>query len=337
MVCNKGGELAEAIKRLNIEVVECHLHPWRKLLTAVQRFIGARRLSKFAWQRNVSLIHCCDLWLSGYMQYVAKRLNVPSVMHVRMPVTPRDVRKFDCNAADRIIAISTRITDNLLTAGISAEKVVRIDDSVDVELFSPGKNTGNFLREKFAADKDILVGLIGRIDTFKRQTDFLKAAKEVLIRSRKKVKFFLIGEIHNDVCNKNIQKFINENNMREHVCCTGRLNDMPGVISSLDILVSLSGESVMFEAMAAGRAVISAGFTPRKYSYHIQDGRTGLLIESREPGDLAAAIIKLIDTPQLRQQLGQQARQWAVKELTYEVMARKTQQLYVSLLNHKQQ
>lgn len=337
VVCNKGGELAEELKRLNVEVEVRRLHPWRKLLTALVRSIEVRRLLKFARQKNVSLVHCCDVWLGGYMRYVAKRLNVPSVLHVRMPVTPRDVRKFKFAAADRVVAISRKITDNLLTAGIAAEKIVRIDDSVDVERFSPEKNTGNLLRSKFSLDGELLIGIVGRIDAFKRQLDFLAAAKEVLSRSHYHVKFFLIGEVHCPVSYRKIQKFIRENNMQDRVLCTGRLNDMPEVISSLDILVSLSGGSVMFEAMASGKAVISAGFTPRKYSYHIQDGCTGLLIESQEPADLAGAIIKLIDTPQLRQQLGRRARQWAVKELTHEVMVRKIQQLYVSLLNNKQQ
>jgi glycosyltransferase involved in cell wall biosynthesis len=337
VVCNKGGELAEELKRLNVEVLVRRLRPWRKFSVLISRYIDARYLCRFAGQRNISLIHCCDLWLGGYMRYVVKRLNVPSILHVRLPLTPRDVRKFNCAAADRVVAISKRITDNLLTAGIAAEKVVRIDDSVDVERFSPEKNTCNLLRGRFSLDGELLIGIVGRIDAFKRQLDFLAAAKEILGRSNYRVKFFLIGEVHCPVSFRKIQKFISENNMQDYVHCTGRLNDMPEVISSLDILVSLSGGSVMFEAMAAGKAVISAGFTPRKYSYHIQDGRTGLLIESQKPADLGGAIIKLLDAPALRQQLGRQARQWAVKELTHEIMVRKTQQLYVSLLNSKQQ
>jgi glycosyltransferase involved in cell wall biosynthesis len=88
----------------------------------------------------------------------------------------------------------------------------------------------------------------------------------------------------------------------------------------------------MFEAMAAGKAVISAGFTPKKYSYHIQDGITGLLIESQQPVDLADAMTKLIDNPQLRKQLGTEARKWAMTELTHTKMAARTQQIYDTLL-----
>jgi glycosyltransferase involved in cell wall biosynthesis len=335
VACNKGGELVRALNGLKVEVLVRPLHPWRKFLTTIPRYMDVWHLCKFARQKNISLIHCCDLWLSGYMRWVAKRVGVPSILHVRCPVTPRDVRKFRCDAADRLIAISTRITDNLITAGISADKVVRIDDSVDVELFSPGEKSENILREKFSPVGEILIGIVGRIDAFKRQLDLLKAAREVLRKSHHSVTFFLVGEVHCHTCFRKIQEFINENGMRKYVRCTGRLDNMPKVITSLDILVSLSGGSVMFEAMAAGKAVISAGFTPRKYSFHIQDGRTGLLVESQDAADLAQAMIRLVDMPELRKQLGLEARKWAIKELTHTKMAAKTQRLYDTLLDPK--
>jgi glycosyltransferase involved in cell wall biosynthesis len=278
------------------------------------------------------MVHCCDLWLSGYAFWLAKKLNVPSILHVHKPVTPRDVRKFKCGNANRVVAISTKIRDNLISAGISSEKVVRIDDSVDVELFTPQQFSTNVLREEFSPAGDILIGIVGRIDEFKRQLDFLMAAKEALCRSRRSVTFFVIGEVHSRDYFEKIQKFIRDNSTEKDVLFTGRRNDMPAIMSSIDILVSNSGGSVMFEAMAAGKAVISAGFTLRKYSYHIQDGKTGLLIESKEPADLARAMNNLIDNSELRQKLGLEAREWALKELTHTKMSAKTQQLYDELL-----
>lgn len=266
------------------------------------------------------------------MHQTLKKRKVPSILHVRRPVTPRDVRKFNCDETDRVIAISTRITENLLTAGIHPEKVVRIDDSVDVELFSPEKNTQNILGDKSSPAGQIRIGIIGRIDEFKRQLDFLMAVNEVLRQSRCPLMFFVIGDIHSHSYFNKTQKFVSEAGIEKYVRFTGRRDDIPAVMASLDILVSLSGGSVMFEAMAAGKAVISAGFSSKKYSYHIQDGKTGILIESRETADLAQAMIKLIDSPQMRNELGAQARQWALNELTHTKMAAKTQHLYDTML-----
>jgi glycosyltransferase involved in cell wall biosynthesis len=335
VVCNKGGALADTLQKMNIEVIVRPLHSWRKLLTAIPRYIDVRYLCNLAAQRDISLIHCCDLWMSGYMHQVLKKWKAPSILHVRRPMTPRDVRKFNCSKADRLIAISTRITENLLSAGILSEKVVRIDDSVNVELFSPEKNTKNILRDESSPADQIRIGIIGRIDAFKRQLDFLMAAREVLRQSKHPLMFFVVGDIHSHSYFKKTQKFVSEAGIEKYVRFTGERDDMPAVMASLDILVSLSGGSVMFEAMAAGKAVISAGFSFRKYACHIQDGFTGLLVESRQTADLAQAMIKLAGSPQLRNQLGIQARQWALKELTHTKMAAKTQKLYDALLNSK--
>ncbi|MCX5637167.1 MAG: glycosyltransferase family 4 protein [Planctomycetota bacterium] len=79
--------------------------------------------------------------------------------------------------------------------------------------------------------------------------------------------------------------------MSHPIVRTGRRDDIPQVLCSLDILVSLSGGSVMFEAMSCGKAVISAGFSTKEDSVHIQDGRTGLLVSSGYPSDLARAMV----------------------------------------------
>ena len=324
--------MEKALKELKVEVIVRPLHPWRKLLTVVPRYLDLWHIRKFARQRNISLIHCCDLWMSGYMLRLARSLNIPSILHVRIPVSPRDVRKFHCDSATRLIAISKRIADNLISAGISQDKVWQIDDGVDTEFFTPEKSRKNILREQYSLDGQMLVGVVGRIDGFKRQLDFLKASREVLKQRGNSVLFFVIGEVHSQSYLNKMKNYIHEAGMENQVILTDRRNDMPEVISSLDILVSLSGGSVMFEAMAAGKTVISAGFTPKKYSYHIQDGKTGFLIESREPADLAEAIKKLIDSPHLRDEIGNNARQWALKELTHTKMAQKTQQLYADML-----
>lgn len=263
--------------------------------------------------------------MAGYMHHVLKSYKVPSILHVRKPLTARDIIKFKCRKADYLIAISTRIIENLKDAGISPERIMRIDDSVDIDLFAP-------VEEKLRPSSQLNIGIIGRIDKFKRQLDFLIAAEEVLKKTGQPLMFFVIGDIHSQPYFKKIKKFIQNAGIEKNVCFTGRRDDIHELIQSLDMLVSLSGGSVMFEAMAAGKAVISAGFSTKKYSYHIQDGKTGILVESRKIEDLSEAILKLVDSPQLRNQLAIHARQWALKELTHTKMAEKTQQLYNEML-----
>jgi len=188
------------------------------------------------------------------------------------------------------------------------------------------------LRRDFSVDGRVLVGIVGRIEPSKRQLDFLQAAEQVVRGLNRNVTFFIIGDTHSRKYFEKLKSFIRDKGLQRHVILTGRREDMPQVLSSLDILVSLSGGSVMFEAMACGRAVISAGFSREEDSVHIQNSRTGVLVTSTRNSDLVQALNQLIDSPDMRRQIGQGARKWAESNFCHIAMAAKTKQLYRRLL-----
>jgi glycosyltransferase involved in cell wall biosynthesis len=118
----------------------------------------------------------------------------------------------------------------------------------------------------------------------------------------------------------------------DRVVFTGARDDMPQVLNSLDMLVSLSGGSVMFEAMSCAKPVLSAGFSTKENSVHIQDGKTGLLVTSKKTGDLIDAMLRLMDNADMRTSLGRQGRKWAEDNFSHVSMAIKTQSLYAKTL-----
>ncbi len=153
---------------------------WRSFPAGLFRYIDAMRLARFARKHHVSLIHSSDLWLNGYLTCTARRIDVPSVLHVRTPLSTRCVHKHRCDDADSLIAISRRVRSNLLNAGIAREKITVINDSVDIDLFSPQPSAANILNRQFPQTQGLRIGLVGRIEPFKRQLDFLRAAERIL-------------------------------------------------------------------------------------------------------------------------------------------------------------
>jgi glycosyltransferase involved in cell wall biosynthesis len=106
---------------------------------------------------------------------------------------------------------------------------------------------------------------------------------------------------------------------------------------ALDIYV-MSSETESFpnallEAMACGCAVIGSrvGGIPEL----ITDGVSGLLFESKNVEDLAAALGKLICDPALRKRFAAQAAAFARDTFSMEVNARRNESLYRSLLARK--
>jgi glycosyltransferase involved in cell wall biosynthesis len=345
VACRTNGQFFGQLRGCGIKTSVFTLRPWRTFSTVLYRYIDAERLARYANEQRVSLVHSSDLWLSGYMAWVARKLKIPSVLHVRTPIRPDEVYKHHCYKATAIIAISHRTKQNLISAGINPEKITQIDDAVNLKIFRSMGFKENVLRRDFSVDGRTLVGIVGRIDPSKHQLAFLQAAEQVVRGLQRNVTFFIIGETHSRKYFEKLKHFIRDKGLQQHVILTGRREDMPQVLSSLDILVSLSGGSVMFEAMACGKTVISAGFSRREDSVHIQNGRTGVLVTSTgfdqslrdklttgRNSELVQALSRLIDSPNIRRQIGRKARKWAESNFCHIAMAAKTKQLYQRLL-----
>ena len=332
VIYRKKGEFANILRQLQVDKLFYPLHSWRKFKFVLHRYYDADKLIRYAQQNQISLVHSSDLWLSPYMLTVARRLNIPSVLHIRTPIRQKDVYKHKCHRSDKIIAISTRVVRNLIEAGIHPDKTVQVDDGVDLELFRP-INDGKILLRGLSADTDLLIGVAGCISESKRQLDFAKAAELVIKSCCKKVFFLIIGPCYSEAYFRKLKRYIESNGLLGKVLFAGERDDMPQVLSSLGVLVSLSGGSVMFEAMACGTPVISAGFTSPEESVHIQNEKTGLLVPSRSSSELAAAMVRLIEDNSLRTVIAQRARNWAVHNFSHHEMVRKTIQVYAQLLN----
>lgn len=67
----------------------------------------------------------------------------------------------------------------------------------------------------------------------------------------------------------------------------------------------------LLEAMACGCAIVASDTAPLREA--ILKEETGLLVDFFKPDDLALAVVRLLENPELRQQLGINAREFAVK------------------------
>ena len=112
---------------------------------------------------------------------------------------------------------------------------------------------------------------------------------------------------------------------------------MPDVLNSLDVLVSLSGGSVMYEAMSCGLCVVSAGFTKPGESIHLRNGETGIVTPTADPVALAEILGNLIEHPDMRHRLGTAARAWAQQRLSHTAIVSRTVAFYDRLLGVRRQ
>ena len=120
----------------------------------------------------------------------------------------------------------------------------------------------------------------------------------------------------------------------DRVHLLGEVDDVPQCLQSAHIMVHPSRSEGMsntiLEGMAAGLPVVAAhtGGTPEI----VQDRQTGLLVPPDDPLALAEALACLLDTPGLREQLGNAAHHWVATHCAPAVIAGQYADIYASLL-----
>ena len=84
------------------------------------------------------------------------------------------------------------------------------------------------------------------------------------------------------------------------------------------------------EASAASKAIVGARIPGLMDA--VQEGKTGLLVESENVSELATAMQEMITNHDLRQKLGRQGREWA-DQFTWDKIAAAQERVYINILN----
>ncbi len=332
VACVGGGDLAKALVEHGVETIEhLRLHSSRKLIHLVHSAVDRYALWRQFRPEGVDLIHCSYLWHNPYAVWLARKLRCPSVVHIRAPLDARTVKTCLCHQADSVIAISPRSAGNAMEAGISPERVTMVSDSVDTEVFRPKPESRARVRKAMGLETGFVFGMVGRVAQTKYVLEFLEAAA-VVARQRSGSVFLIVGDERDGGYAQRVREYIDSHGLREQVILAGHRDDVADVLNCCDVLVTLAGGSIMYEAMACGVPVLSAGFTRREDSVHVLHDRTGMVLESRAANEVAGAMMRLIDDRQYRQGLGSEALRLVAENLVDRVMVEKTQQVYERLL-----
>ncbi|HID56574.1 TPA: glycosyltransferase family 1 protein, partial [Candidatus Poribacteria bacterium] len=303
VLCPDRGNLYEELTSRGVPVHIMRLPMWRKARSFLTRYIALVKLIRFAREMEADLIHS-EFRMNPYLISVSRSLAIPCVSHLRGHIRPDQVRKYRFRDVTAVISISERYRKTLIGAGVPPGRIKVIHDTVDLERFKPLHTSINVLRRDFPTRGDVFVGIVGRIEPFKRQMEFLKMA-EMILRRRGNVVFFLIGDIGSKGYFRKLLRFIDEWDIKESVIFTGPREDMVEVLNSLDILVTFSGGSVMLEAMACGKPVISVREVLKSVSADlnwqiVRDGETGFVIQRGDTDALVETVVRLVDDPDLR-------------------------------------
>ena len=328
VVCPDDGIFVEYLRRADIPTVILKLPPWRRTQSLVARYSAAKKLAALAKSDNARLIHTSDSWFNPYLWHVRKQLNIPVVSHVRTLLTSSQVRKYMFDRMDSIITISEQSSAPLIQAGVDPHKIDVILNCVDLSAFQPASVPPT--SEKY------VVGMVGRIEPFKRQKAFVEIAAKVAAEN-KKVQFHIIGGAldipEHRAYAREVHQLVAKHQLQEYIHFTGHRSDIPKAMHELDLLVTLSAGSVIAEAMAAGKPVI--GTPIGSTAEMIIDDVTGYIMPLEPLENIANKIVKLAQNPTQSVHMGQRARKHAEETFGVETHVQKTQDIYKQLLSRR--
>lgn len=206
-------------------------------------------------------------------------------------------------ASDAAVAAQRRITPN--------RTILKIHPGTDVDSISAHRGCGAGIRRSLGWDGRRVVGIVGRLEPWKGQAVFLRAAA-ALSDTHPDVRFVVVGgAVHGREGSypEDLRVLASRLGISEKVYFSGHRLDVWDWCDAMDVVVhASSGEPfglVVVESMALGKPVIAAADAgPLEI---VENGVSGLLTKPGDHQELAQALRRLLDDPVFAAALAREA------------------------------
>jgi glycosyltransferase involved in cell wall biosynthesis len=213
------------------------------------------------------------------------------------------IDKFLLRGFDRIAVVSAALLDEVLSFGITPEKIRLISNGIKVEGDAP--NISGLKASLGIPPRVSIVGTLGRLSAEKGHTFFIKAAIEAL-KEYPDTYFVLVGD---GPLKEQYIADVKAAGVSKNFVFTGTRTDVHALLSMMDIFVLPSlmegMPMALLEAMAAGRPVIATrvGAVPSI----LEGSHSGILVEPGDSTALAQKICMLLRDGELSRSIAKEA------------------------------
>jgi glycosyltransferase involved in cell wall biosynthesis len=237
-----------------------------------------------------------------------------------------------CNKATKIISVSKFTAQSIINDyNVMPDKITVIPNAVDTTRFNPNI-CGKKIRDNWNHASEPLILYVGRLVPTKGLIYLIMAFKNVY-RDHNNTKLFVVGEGSQK---HELILLTRKLNLENSIKFLGRVPDeeLPYLYAAADLVVLpslLEGFGiVLLEAMAMSKPCIgtNAGGIPEV----IVDGETGIVVPVRNSSALYDAICMILEDKLLARKLGEAGRSRVMEKFTWNVVAKKTEDLYGKLL-----
>jgi glycosyltransferase involved in cell wall biosynthesis len=209
---------------------------------------------------------------------------------------------------------------------VDASRIRLAPNGVDTERFTPIGDCKK-IKQRIKLDNRQMVLFVGRLIPRKGVSYLVEAAKQV-IKERKDTLFVLVG--NGPLRNQLLSNVISAG-LKSHFVFLGDVSeeDLPQIYRCADVFAFPSIQEgqgiVLLEAQASAKPVVA--FSVSGITEAVRDKETGLLVAPNST-DLANAILKLLSDASLREKMGAIGREFVLRELSWDVCAKKMLAVY---------
>lgn len=238
-----------------------------------------------------------------------------------------DIEILNLQAAQLIVVVSQVMKDSLTHRGIASEKVLVNPNGVNPEVYSPDID-GSVIRKKIKCQEKLIIGFIGTFGKW-HGAEVLAQSFATLLKKyplyRETLHLMMIGE---GLTLPPVKETIKQNQLEKFVTFTGTIpqEKAPPYLAACDILVSphvpnsdgskfFGSPTKLFEYMAMGKGIIASDL--EQIGDILDHKKTAYLVKPGDESDLIQGLKTLIDHPDLRKTLGQNARKEVTKNYTW--------------------
>lgn len=300
-----------------------------------------------------------DLILARYKLYhlapafVARRFNLPFVVWIDAPGAYEQrhyLRKFFqipglaeylertiVSMADRAMVVSEEIKKYLSHRPLLDGRIEVVPNGVDTEKFHPALD-GRDIRRRFPFEDAVIFGFVGSFSPW-HGMERLKFLLESGLKLHSRACFLLVGD---GPRRPELEAFIAAKGWdKSRIQFSGHIPhaEVPRYIAAMDVCLLPYDQEMegfyfsplkLFEYLACGKPVLASGIGQIRQV--IQEGVNGLLDSAHTSEDTLRQLKKLIENPDLRRRLGENARQTVLSQYTWYQTARKIEQIFESVL-----
>ena len=283
------------------------------------------------------ILHVHGYAASNFGRIAARRAGIPLVLHEhfadpKMPPYQKVPDLFLRNLIDHAIAVSKSTADFLIRDRfVPEDRVNVVFNGAPLDQFAPrSRDEGYAIRAELGLPMAApVVTTIGRLNAQKGHDTLIAAAAQVVARVPD-AKFLVAGD--GDLLDV-LKAQAAGLGITESIVFAGHRKDIPEILAATDVLcISSNYEGtplVLFEAMAAGKAVVSTAVDGCREV--LQDRKTGMLVPPKDPKKLGDALAAVIEDVPLRARL-EKAATIASKRYDISECMRQMQQIYDDLL-----